>query len=68
MESYIVRIYRRESRRKGDIRAPVIVGLVESVHDDAQRAFHSAEQLWSILLEERVRAPRRARQRNTRRR
>jgi hypothetical protein len=44
MESYIVRIYRRD--RKHPRR---LVGLVEEIGVKEQRAFRNLEELWAIL-------------------
>jgi hypothetical protein len=41
MESYVLRIYRREGSR--------IVGLVEQTVNGRQLPFHSAEELWAVL-------------------
>ena len=41
MESYVLRIYRREGAR--------IVGLIEQTADGCQSSFHSAEELWAVL-------------------
>lgn len=39
--SYIVRIYRR---------APALVGIVEDPHSGRRTAFHSAAELWAIVM------------------
>jgi hypothetical protein len=39
--SYIVRIYRG---------APVLVGIVEDPHSGRRTAFHSAAELWAIVM------------------
>jgi hypothetical protein len=39
--SYIVRIYRR---------APAVVGIVEDPHSGRRTAFHSAAELWAIVM------------------
>ena len=44
MESYIVRIYRREEQDNSPIR-----GLVEKVGAVGQDAFGTMEELWNIL-------------------
>ena len=44
MESYIVRIYRREEQDNSPIR-----GLVEKVGAVGQDAFGTKEELWNIL-------------------
>jgi len=44
MESYIVRIYRREEQGNSPIR-----GLVEKVGAVGQDAFGTMEELWNIL-------------------
>jgi hypothetical protein len=41
MESYVLRIYRREGAR--------IVGLIEQTASNQQSSFHSAEELWAVL-------------------
>lgn len=46
MESYIVRLYRRDAGQTGNL-----VGLVETVGKDEQRPFHSADELVAILSE-----------------
>jgi hypothetical protein len=44
VESYIVRIYRRETRDW-----PGLVGIVEEVGVEGRRAFSTLEELWAIL-------------------
>jgi hypothetical protein len=65
MESYIVRVYRRRPRLARKLAVPAIVGLVEAADRGDSRAFHSPQELWSILLEGgaqmRRRGPKRAR-------
>jgi hypothetical protein len=46
MESYIVRLYRRDADQPGNL-----VGLVETVGQNEQRPFHNAEELVAILSE-----------------
>ena len=41
MESYVLRIYRREGSR--------IVGLIEQTANNQQSSFRSAEELWAVL-------------------
>ncbi len=41
MESYVLRIYRREGTR--------IVGLIEQTASNQQSSFHSVEELWAVL-------------------
>ena len=41
MESYVLRIHRREGTR--------IVGLIEQTANGRQLPFHSAEELWAVL-------------------
>jgi uncharacterized membrane protein len=44
MNSYIVRIYRKNARnRRG------LVGVVEAVDTNVEYAFHGVEALWKIL-------------------
>ncbi|HEX9626639.1 MAG TPA: hypothetical protein VGA00_06850 [Acidiferrobacterales bacterium] len=52
MNSYIVRIYRREpaagsGRRAQD--APVLTGTVEDPDSGVRTGFHGIEELWAIL-------------------
>lgn len=42
MDSYVVRIYRRDRQ--------TLTGLVESVDTRTSEPFHSAEELWAILI------------------
>jgi hypothetical protein len=56
MDSYIVRIYRRQScpgaaRRARD--GVTLIGVVEDARDGTQRCFHDMEQLWSVLVKTR---------------
>ena len=44
MESYVVRIYRRNSNNPQNL-----VGLVELVNVDEEKAFTNFEELWAIL-------------------
>jgi len=44
LENYVLRIYRRE---KNDPR--ILVGVVEEVGVEGNRAFTSLEELWKIL-------------------
>ncbi len=44
MESYIVRIYRRDPKD-----AAKIVGQVEVVEDEVKRMFGNRKELWEIL-------------------
>lgn len=44
MDSYIVRIYRREATKRR-----ALVGVVERVGTDARRAFNDRDELWRIL-------------------
>lgn len=46
MESYIVRVYRRDPKEPARMS-----GLVEIVESRARRAFHGSEELWAILAE-----------------
>lgn len=46
MESYIVRLYRRDAEQTGNL-----VGLVETVGQQQQRSFHTADELLAILSE-----------------
>lgn len=46
MESYIVRLYRRDAEQAGNL-----VGLVETVGQEQQRPFHTADELVAILSE-----------------
>lgn len=41
MESYVLRIYRRQGAR--------IVGLIEHTKNGRRLSFHSAEELWAAL-------------------
>lgn len=53
MESYIVRVLRREqtNQETGGGRAVRLDGVVEAVDEDGgYRAFHSVDELWSILV------------------
>ena len=49
MESYIVRVLRREQTQKDS--AAHLDGVVEMVESGTRRAFHSADELWAILGE-----------------
>ncbi|HEV8438031.1 MAG TPA: hypothetical protein VGT40_08055 [Methylomirabilota bacterium] len=44
MDSYIVRIYRREATK-----GRALVGVVEKVGAEARRAFNDRDELWRIL-------------------
>jgi hypothetical protein len=44
MESYLVRIYRKE-----DNNPRLLVGVVEEVGRDGKKAFHTLYELWDIL-------------------
>ena len=44
MENYIVRVYRRDMQDNHEL-----VGLVENVENEEKLAFHSLEELCSIL-------------------
>jgi hypothetical protein len=46
MESYIVRLYRRDARNPGNL-----VGLIETVGLDKTRSFHTVNELVAILSE-----------------
>lgn len=50
MENYIVRVLRRETGQGGE--AAHLDGVVEVVESGQRRAFHNANELWSILGEE----------------
>jgi hypothetical protein len=45
--NYIVRIYRFEGTRHGDV-----VGLVETIGKEVKRAFTTVDELWRILKAE----------------
>ncbi len=60
MENYIVRIYR--SDRKNPHR---LIGLVEQVGVEGQKAFRSLEELWEILNPRRGRRLQREEKRRT---
>ena len=44
MDSYLVRIYRREENNPR-----VLVGVVEEVGEEEKKAFHNLYELWDIL-------------------
>lgn len=44
MDNYVVRIYRRDTKNPG-----LLVGVVEEVGVEGNRAFHSLDELWAIL-------------------
>ncbi len=44
MENYVVRIYRSDGKNPRKL-----IGLVEEVGVDGQRAFRNFEELWAIL-------------------
>ncbi len=44
MQSYIVRIYRKEEKKSREL-----VGLVQEVGEQDSKAFTSYEELWEIL-------------------
>lgn len=46
MDSYIVRMYRRDAENPEEL-----VGLVEIVGDDGKRPFHNMSELMAILSE-----------------
>jgi hypothetical protein len=46
MDSYIVRLYRRDTENSENL-----VGLVETVGEEAKRSFHTADELVAILSE-----------------
>lgn len=46
MDSYIIRMYRRDAENPENL-----VGLVETVGEEAKRPFHSAGELVAILSE-----------------
>lgn len=46
MDSYIVRMYRRDAENPENL-----VGLVETVGEDGKRPFHTASELVAILSE-----------------
>jgi hypothetical protein len=46
MDSYIIRIYRREKEA-----ARSVVGTAERVGDEGKKAFKSLDELWEILNE-----------------
>lgn len=50
MENYIVRVMRRDPGQGG--RAAHLDGVVEVVESGKRRAFHNADELWSILGED----------------
>gem|GEM_PF-1433091 len=47
VDSYIVRIYRFDGKRRGGV-----VGIVETVGEDVQTAFTNVDDLWNILNSE----------------
>jgi hypothetical protein len=56
MESYVVRIYRRNPSSPGEM-----VGVVEMVQGVQQTAFHDLASLWQILASAQGKARRRRR-------
>lgn len=62
MDSYIVRIYRRQTKNPYEI-----VGVVEDVELEETMAFKSVDELWEILAEHKARLspPRGKRQKKT---
>ena len=52
MQNYVLRIYRREKR---DPR--ILVGVVEEVGVEGNKAFRSLDELWSILNPLKVESP-----------
>ncbi len=44
MDSYVIRIYRREVDARGSV-----VGTAERVGTEGKKAFKSVEELWNIL-------------------
>lgn len=46
MDSYIVRLYRRDTENPENL-----VGMVETVGEEAQRSFHTVNELVAILSE-----------------
>ncbi len=47
MDSYIIRIYRR------DIDKPeAVLGVLEKTRDGTQQPFHSRDELWNLLAED----------------
>ena len=46
MDSYIIRIYRREKEAPGSV-----IGTAERVGDEGKKAFRSLDELWDILNE-----------------
>ncbi len=51
MDSYIVRIYRRQAKAPHEI-----VGVVENVELEETMAFKSVDELWEILAEQQKRS------------
>ncbi|MBI5755932.1 MAG: hypothetical protein HZA12_03315 [Nitrospirae bacterium] len=45
MDNYVVRIYRRDTKNPG-----LLVGVVEEVGVEGNRAFHNLDELWAILI------------------
>ena len=56
MDSYIVRIYRRQTQNSHEL-----VGVVENVEWEETAAFKSVDELWEILAEQKRRSGHRAR-------
>ncbi len=46
MDSYIIRVYRRDDDKTG-----AIVGVLEATVDGAQWSFRSRDELWNLLAE-----------------
>ena len=44
MESYVVRIYRRDGKKPG-----ILIGTVEAAGTDKRMGFSNIEELWEIL-------------------
>lgn len=49
MDSYVVRVVRRQILNQEDI--PGLDGVVEQVEGGERRAFHNADELWAILAD-----------------
>jgi hypothetical protein len=49
MDSYVVRIYRRDKQ--------MLTGLVECVEAHTRLPFHGAEELWAILTNAHIPSP-----------
>jgi len=47
LESYIIRIVRRQANPDDDL--PALIGVVEDAEGNTRLPFHTAEELWSIL-------------------